>query len=184
MHQFNKALQDVMDLFEGHKYGRSQRPMMEHLTGVVSILRAFGYNSEDQLIVGIHHDTLEDTEWDLAKLSESIGRRLAYAVYLCSDGPGDSRKVRKGGFYAKWEFARNICQDSRFAEERSMWVDVMLLSQRTKLGDRLFNARSCVENGNDRLLSMYKKEHSMFEAALKPDPGDPLWMAVDSILGV
>ena len=182
---YEHAVAVARNLFETHTYGRSSRPLMEHLLGVVDLLRDFGHDSEEQLIVGLHHDTLEDSSWTRSDLIEHFGDRVASAVHLCSDGEGADRESRKRIWAAKWSFARNFLLQphSPLTEEgKEECRRTMILAQRAKMADRIFNVRSCVEHGNDNLLKRYQTEHHLFKSTLQPEDGDPMWEVIESII--
>ena len=52
-----------------------------------------------------------------------------------------------------------------------------------KVADRVANVRSCVRDGLDGLLKMYRKEHAAFrDAARREGLADDLWRGLDEAL--
>lgn len=179
---FEKALDIAEEAFEGLTYGKSDRPMMEHLIGVVDILKEYGYDSPIQLIVGLLHDLEEDTDWTIAQISAAFEYQIAYAIYLCSDGAGFNRKERKANWRVGWETARALSRSPACKDERELWEQILTIAGRAKSADRLYHLRSCIDNGNAGLLAMYRKEHNVFKSTIRPKADDRMWIEIDALI--
>ena len=109
------------------------------------------------------HDDMEDNASTHAELAILFGKELADLVECVTDEPGKNRKERKAKTYPK-------IRSNPFA--------VAL-----KLCDRIANVRSCIEDDALALLSMYKKEHAVFEEWLKVEGEFPsLWEELDRLM--
>ena len=83
--------------FDGSTY-------MDHITGVVDILKKFGITDENMLIAAILHDTIEDGEsWVTSEIFKTFGNEIGYLVKTLSK--------QKGQHYR--EFIQPILSDRR-----------------------------------------------------------------------
>lgn len=147
---------------EGQMYGL--HPYTYHLDAVAQIAAPFG---ETAVVTAYLHDTVEDTPATLAEIETLFGADVAGCVALLTDEPGASRKERKEKTYAK------LSQVTGHLE----------LALIVKAADRLANVRACLQDGNARLLTIYRDEHAMFRrAAYRPSLCDELWAELDSAL--
>lgn len=178
MNTYASAHQLAHQYFDGIFYGKdSSIPMMVHLEGVVDILREYLYGIDERyLIVGILHDLLEDTSCPESRLIE-FGTCVRIALDLCTDGKEGSRKERKAHWAGKWALAKT---SERHFETMS---SAMRIARVVKVADRLYNVRSCVRDGNEGLLSMYRKEHDFFQQVLNPEPKSSLWLDLCDTIG-
>lgn len=62
----------------------SEVPYISHLFAVALILQEAGANKE-QIIAGILHDTLEDTDYTYEELESEFGKTIAEYVKFCSE---------------------------------------------------------------------------------------------------
>jgi len=144
------------------KYG--EHPYAHHLDAVAVLAAPYG---DDAVTTAYLHDTVEDTNATLADVEARFGPRIAACVALLTDEPGANRKERKARTYAK------LAQVSGPLE----------LALIVKAADRLANVRACVQDGNDRLLQLYRSEHATFrQAAYRAGLCDALWMELDGLL--
>jgi len=116
----------------GQMYG--SHPYVHHLDEVVGILRSEGMGHLSD--AGYLHDVLEDTPVLYAELLEAFPH-AAPTVEKCS-GYGRNRKEKQASIKLK------LVGDCD--------------AQTVKAADRLANVRSCLRDGNPRLLSMYRQE--------------------------
>lgn len=136
---------------ELHKFQRyttpaSNRPYSEHLEDVVAVLGEFNVHDEDIIAAAWLHDAVEDTEADVDfLLAQGIPLYVVALVDAVTDRPGSDRHARHALTYPR--IARI--------------PDAVTL----KLSDRIANAR-VAKTLNPRLLSIYRKEHTGFRAAL------------------
>ena len=79
-------------------------PYMNHITGVVDILKKFGITDEKMIIAAILHDTIEDGEsWVTSEIFKTFGNEIGYLVKTLSKKPGQSYE----------EFIQPILSDRR-----------------------------------------------------------------------
>jgi len=138
-----------------------------HLIHVANIALAYWdetelkskYTKDQVFAIAVLHDTIEDTDATKETIHNLFGFIVADAVYRVSDEEGANRKERKAKTYPKIRF-------------RSLSVFI-------KLCDRLHNIK---RHGK---LSMYRKEHESFKAALYiKGEFDSLWDEIEKLLGV
>lgn len=133
---------------------------VHHLDAVAELARPFGDAAE---VTAYLHDVKEDVAGlSLDALRERFGDEVTEAVDLLSDPPGANRKERKTKAYA------------RLAGTTSRLALIV------KPCDRLANMRACLEDGNERLLEVYRSEHEAFRAAAyRPGLCDEIWSELD-----
>ena len=147
------------------KYG--DKPYVSHLDDVAALLQPYG---EELMILAYLHDFIEDTAGTKADVAQVFSADMAILVDLISDEDGKNRKERKAKTHAK--LAAIDATDQ-------LRVKVLI----AKVADRLGNVLRCVLDGNDGLLSMYRKEHPAFREAVYRDGVAPeLWERVDALI--
>lgn len=146
------------------KYG--DKPYVYHLEAVVKLLEPYG---EQAQIVGYLHDVVEDTDIKLETISENFGAFVADCVSILTDEPGANRKERKKLTYAKM---------AKVSGELELALVV-------KTADRLANIQACLSDNNTQLLSMYQKEHPVFQKSVyRKGLCDDLWAVIDQSIGI
>lgn len=142
-------------------YGRHR--YSHHLDAVAELARPYGDDAEATAYL---HDVKEDVAgMSLDALRERFGSEVSDAVDLLSDPPGATRKERKAKAYARLAVTQNR------------------LALIVKPCDRLANMRACVADGNERLLEVYRSEHSTFRAAAyRPGLCDEIWTELDELV--
>lgn len=146
----------------GQKYG--EHPYAHHLDAVAALAAPFG---DDAVATAYLHDTVEDTDAALADIEARFGPHIAACVALLTDEPGANRKERKARTYAKLARVSGLLE----------------LALVVKAADRLANVRACVQDGNGRLLQLYRGEHTAFrQAAFRAGLCDALWAELDGLL--
>ncbi|VTU44286.1 HD domain-containing protein [Variovorax sp. RA8] len=135
-------------------------PYVHHLDAVAALARTYG---EDAEVTAYLHDVKEDVAgMSLDALRERFGDEVTEAIDSLSDPPGANRGERKARAYA------------RLAGTTSR------LALTVKPCDRLANMRACVEDGNERLLGVYRSEHEAFRtAAYRSGLCDAIWDELD-----
>ena len=123
------------------KYG--DHPYSVHLDAVARISKDYGDTAGT---IAYLHDVVEDTDVTVSEIELKFGKLVADCVAILTDEPGKNRKERKSKTYAKMAAVSGETQ-------------IALI---VKAADRLANMRSCVAANHQRLLSVYKKEHSVF----------------------
>ena len=147
---------------KGQLYG--PHPYTVHLEQVVAILKRFGHNSLEELEAGYLHDVLEDTPITSTFLSEFFCARTVAMVLFCTDEPGDSRSARKEKTHARMRIDLDL--------NRPHAHDAIPI----KLADRMANMRSCLLDGNPRLLGIYHLEYPALRQAIHvPGQHDSMW---------
>ena len=141
-------------------YGR--HPYRHHLDAVAELARPYGDDAETAAYL---HDVMEDVEGrTLAELRELFGDEVTEAVDLLSDPPGATRKERKAKAYDRFGSTTNR------------------LALLVKPSDRLANMRACIADGSERLLDVYRLEHTAFrKAAFRPGHCDEIWRELDEL---
>lgn len=140
------------------------RPYAFHLEAVAEILKPFG---DTAVAIGYLHDVSEDAGITTDKISEKFGPFVADCVALVTDGPGATREERKAAMHAK---LAEVSGDLKIALT-------------VKVADRLANVKACIEDGNKRLLDVYRSEHAAFrQAAYRAGGCDDLWRELDALI--
>ena len=144
------------------RYG--DHPYVHRLDAVAALLAPYG---EEAQAIGYLHDVVEDTNVTEAEVRSRFGELIASCVSLLTDEPGTSRKERKARTYEKL---------SRVTGPTELALVV-------KAADRLANVRACVVDGNERLLDVYRSEHTAFKAAAyRTGLCDSMWIELDAAL--
>ncbi len=149
------------------QYGN--RPYIDHLEEVVKILDESGYPELSD--AGFLHDILEDTDVTSEMLVQHFGQMTADTVALCTDEQGENRRIRKAATYLKVEKLRGESEN-----------ESTLAGLAVKVADRVANIRNCVAEGNQGLLSMYRKEHRDFERVYYDARHQSLWDLYDEAI--
>lgn len=137
------------------------RPYTDHLTEVVTILREFGYTSDEWAAAGWLHDIVEDTGLSIHSIRSQFGDRVADLVWAVT-GQGENRKARNTDAYRKL---------------RQMPDAVPL-----KLANRLANVCYCSISNDKQLLAMYRKEWPGFRGALGDLGPREMWEKLTSLM--
>jgi (p)ppGpp synthase/HD superfamily hydrolase len=124
-------------------------PYIKHLEDVVDILMEHGYGSQEYLVAGYLHDSLEDAAISFGDIKKLFGEEIAEIVYAVTDELGRNRKERKGKVYPK------IRQNPK----------ALII----KLADRIANIEHSLRMGSSQLKMYLIKEHDEFENALKAE---------------
>lgn len=109
-----------------------------HLEKVVSVLKRFGIVDEAILSSAWLHDSVEDQKLKFSFIEEEFSKEVMDIVYRVTNELGVSRKEINSKTYPK--ISQNI---------KAILV---------KLADRIAN----IEENNESMRLMYKKEHSEF----------------------
>jgi len=148
------------------KYDSGTEPYVVHLAEVRDTLVEFGWEGDTDLLVSAWlHDVVEDTTALAANIQAEFGARVSNLVWAVT-GQGSSRAERNDDAYCKM----------------SSYPDSIPL----KLADRVANARASKQTSPDKLFEMYRREHTLFSAILKPHSGADsreiaMWRALDEI---
>ena len=147
---------------KNQKYGK--HPYVFHLDSVANLLQPYG---ETAVILGYLHDVLEDTQVSFNRIETEFGPYIASCLTRLTDEPGANRKERKQKTYEKLSCV-------------PQGMDVVLT---VKVADRLANVIASVEEGNLKLLKMYRSEHEFFrQAVFRPTHCDDLWNQLNILL--
>jgi len=118
-------------------------------------------------VVAYLHDVVEDTEVTVEQVSAEFGELVASCVAILSDEPGQDRKDRKAKTYKKM---------AAVSGEQELALIVKAL-------DRLANVRACVLDNHERLLAVYKTEHSVFKQSVyRAGLCESLWDELNRII--
>jgi guanosine-3',5'-bis(diphosphate) 3'-pyrophosphohydrolase len=154
-------------IFAIHAHGDQMygdNPYIYHLDKVASLLVDHG---EDAQVIGYLHDVLEDTKTSYLEIKNIFGDLTANCVSLLTDESGQTRAERKAKTYAKLALA-----------EGSHTLALIV-----KTADRLANVNECVNQGNQKLLFVYRQEHPEFKKAVfRPGLCDGLWLLLDALI--
>jgi guanosine-3',5'-bis(diphosphate) 3'-pyrophosphohydrolase len=139
-------------------------PYEVHLDAVVDLLEPFGIEAQ---IIGYLHDVIEDTATSANDVKAEFGTFICTCVELLTDAEGQNRKERKEKTYARLAKVDG-------AETLALIV---------KTADRLSNVRACRLDENQRLLNVYRDEHSAFRsAAYRANLCENLWAELDALI--
>lgn len=145
----------------GQKYGPSDKPYTYHLEQVVNVLKRFGINDPEILAAGWLHDAIEDTDTTAENLRFLFGSRIADLVDAVTDGPGQTRELRKARPY-------------RLIPQCPGAVAL-------KLADRIANLEASIDEGHTRLLGRYAREHEGLLEAIYDGTCLPMWRHLASL---
>ena len=84
MEKIFKALEFAAKAHENQYRKKSDIPYISHPCAVGMLLQKEGC-SEDVIIAGILHDTIEDTHFTLDDVKNSFGEKIASIVEICSE---------------------------------------------------------------------------------------------------
>jgi (p)ppGpp synthase/HD superfamily hydrolase len=95
--------------FAVEKHGNQKRkydgaPYIVHLEGVAGILIENGHTEADLIAAALLHDTVEDTDATIQKITELFGENVAELVYWLTDAEQGNRKSRV--LQAAWRLSR------------------------------------------------------------------------------
>jgi guanosine-3',5'-bis(diphosphate) 3'-pyrophosphohydrolase len=139
-------------------------PYKVHLDAVVDHLEPFGIDAQ---VIGYLHDVIEDTATTANDVKAVFGTFICTCVELLTDAEGKNRKEKKEKIYARLAKVDG-------AETLALIV---------KTADRLSNVRACRLDENERLLSVYRDEHSAFRsAAYRVNLCETLWIELDALI--
>lgn len=156
------AIRIATEAHAGQKYGDA--PFITHPAAVAREASYWNFPSVVRVAAWLH-DVLEDTELTERALRENgVSEEVILLVKAVTDEPGKNRKERHLRTYPK----------IKKAGENAIAL---------KLCDRIANVRACLENGNEGLFKMYRKEHEEFKEALH-EPGNLThpWLMLDILL--
>ena len=140
MHEEVKAAREfALEWHAGQLWG--DLPYIVHLDRVASLLASLGAETW-QVIAAYLHDILEDTDCPEELIEQKFGSNVLAWVKAVS-GNGANRRERQ------LDIVRKLQADTTGAT---------LL----KLGDRLVNVRKCVEDQDEKLLKMYRKDVPLY----------------------
>lgn len=122
-------------------------PYAHHLETVARIVEPYGNIAQ---IAAYLHDIVEDTTITLDEVRGLFGEEVARAVDLCTDGPGDNRKIRKAN------------ANTKLAKADALVDRIGLI---VKAADRLANVRESYAH-DPKKLKMYRDEHPEFQIAV------------------
>lgn len=129
----------------------SNVPYLYHLLGVASLVLEFG-GSEDQVIAGLLHDTIEDcgAEHEEA-IRQQFGEVVASIVVACTDGSAEDKALHESASKKDhWlERKRRYVRHLAHAPESALLVSAC---------DKLHNARAIVQDLEDPSVG-----HAVFE---------------------
>ncbi len=137
------------------RYG--DRPYVEHLAEVVSVLTDFGYKA-DYLCAGWLHDVVEDTSTTLDEIERNFGSGVARLVDAVSGGGERANHV--ASIYKKIA-----------AHPEAAIV---------KLADRIANVEACAPG--DKHAKRYAREHDGFATAIRPHVSPEMWLRYEKAL--
>jgi (p)ppGpp synthase/HD superfamily hydrolase len=116
-------------------------PYIVHLDRVAALLASLGAETW-KIVAAYLHDILEDTDCPKALIGQKFGNMVLAWVEAVS-GEGANRTEKQA------DIVRRLQADTTGAT---------LL----KLSDRLVNVRKCAEDGNEKLLKMYRKDVPLY----------------------
>lgn len=155
-HDLERAKEFALKYHKDQKYGFN-RPYYYHLSKVADIVKSYGIEAQ---IMAYLHDVVEDTEVTTEQVEEHFGSYIALCVGILTNELGANRKERVSKTYEKM---------SKIKGNLSMALIV-------KTADRLVNMQQSVEDKNENLLKMYRREYEAFKTAVyREGLCDELW---------
>lgn len=122
------------------------------------------------MVVAYLHDIIEDTSVEYGDIAQSFGEEIAEAVWLVTDPPGHSRKVKKDKLYKRL----SQLDESNFIHRAALIVKVI---------DRYCNMKFSIDTSNKRKFEMYKNEYKSFKkATYRQDLCSNFWKKMDKML--
>ncbi|MES2297504.1 MAG: HD domain-containing protein [Pseudomonadota bacterium] len=157
----DRARAFAIDHHADQKYG--SHPYSHHLDQVAGLLAPYGALAQQ---IGYLHDVVEDTDVTLDEIEKEFGHVAAICIAVLTDEEGASRKERKEKTYKK------MAQVNGEAE----------LALIVKVADRIANTQSCIDDGLEGLLRVYRSEYQAFhQAAYRAGQCDDLWHRLAAI---
>ncbi len=110
------------------------------------------------------HDVLEDTDAKYSDLVSGWGEEVAEIVYAVTDELGRNRTERKAKTYPKI-----------VGNKQALLI---------KLADRIANVKHAIEQGNNQILKMYRREQEEFALHLRMTGNqfEPIWNELERLL--
>ncbi|WP_067691367.1 HD domain-containing protein [Nocardia jejuensis] len=144
------------------RYG--DQPYVTHLAAVRAVLAEYGIGGDTGVAAWLH-DVVEDTPITIMQIDEAFGKPVADLVWAVT-GVGESRRERNADAQAK--------------------IVAHPPAAILKLADRIANVEASAAN-NQRLLAMYRSEHTAFRAKLaglttEVPAADQMWQRLDALL--
>ena len=135
MDKIKKALDLAYQLHKGQTRKGSSLPYIVHLYDVFKYLSSEPDVSEEVIIAGILHDTLEDTEYTEDELEKEFGKEVLELVKFATE-PKHIREMaqKKGTWKTRKQHTIDICQNG--SKEQLL----------VELGDKLANLNSINED--------------------------------------
>ena len=160
----NKARDFAIKAHKDQKYGAM--PYSVHLDAVAAIVKSYG---ESAKIIALLHDVVEDTPVTLQEIEMHFGGFVAQCVHILTDEPGETREIRKSATYQKM---------AKVEGELTLALVV-------KAADRLANMRACIEDADQRRLSMYQSEYAVFRRSVyRKNLCEDIWQQLDKLTGL
>jgi (p)ppGpp synthase/HD superfamily hydrolase len=132
---------------EAHKDTRyGDLPYEFHLQAVVDVM---GECTPEAIAAAWLHDVVEDTHVSLNDIRNNYGGKVARLVDCVTDAPGNNRREKKVGMYAKLSSGPP-------------------LARRLKMADRIANMTASMEN--PKMRAMYRAEFPEFIQIAGVDP--------------
>lgn len=102
MNSIQKALSTAYDLHLGQKRKGSQAPYFVHILDVAGHLMAEPTATEDVIVAGILHDTLEDAPYTANQLEQNFGPEIRQLVEFCTE-PAKDNHTSKADKRQTWQ---------------------------------------------------------------------------------
>lgn len=149
-------------------YGK--HPYLFHLDAVADLVRPILDPDGFLVTVAYLHDVVEDTPVTPSFVREHFGPSVSATVEYLTDPRAPNRKQRK-----------------RLLHDRLAQLRPTLVEHRAalivKAADRCANLMQCAEDGNDKLLGMYKSEHPEFKrATMRPNLCPDIWTKIEELI--
>lgn len=90
-----KALNMAYDLHQGQKRKCNQAPYFVHILDVARLLMAEPTATEDVIVAGILHDTLEDTDYTAEQLEQDFSTHVRQLVEFTTEPDKDSHTSKE-----------------------------------------------------------------------------------------
>ena len=111
MDKIKKALDSAYQLHKGQTRKGSSLPYIVHLYDVFKYLSSESDITEEVIIAGILHDTLEDTEYNEDELEKEFGKTVLQLVKFATAPENNIEISAKGTWKIRKQHTVDICQN-------------------------------------------------------------------------
>ena len=177
MSNLDLAIREAAKLHSGQfRDGEEPLPYIVHPVEVLTNLRTVGgVTDEEMLVAAALHDTIEEANAALGKLTEKFGERAGRLVWELTRVEPTKEQTKGMTAEQKWRLRSDMLLD----EIAQMSDDAKVI----KLADRLSNLREALRTRNGERLERYMTQTRDILVVIPRELNPPLWDAVQALCG-